>query len=121
MPRRAGHPCAKQGCPEVVYGRGGYCLAHAREVQHVTDAERGSAASRGYGANWRRLRRMFLRENPLCEDPYGAHAGPVVATDVDHIVPRSKGGTDAWENLQSLCASCHSRKTVEQDGGWGRG
>ena len=29
---------------------------------------------------------------------------------VDHIVPRSKGGTDAVENLQLLCGMCNSMK-----------
>ena len=30
--------------------------------------------------------------------------------DVDHVVPRSKGGGDEYENLQLLCASCNSIK-----------
>lgn len=25
------------------------------------------------------------------------------ATAVDHIVPRSRGGTNAWSNLQPIC------------------
>lgn len=82
---------------------------------------RGSAASRGYGQRWRRLARMQLMRQPLCADPFGVHAGrPVRGAHVDHIVPRQAGGTDALENLQTLCASCHSRKTVRCDGGFGR-
>jgi 5-methylcytosine-specific restriction endonuclease McrA len=30
---------------------------------------------------------------------------------VDHIKPLEEGGTDAAENLQTLCESCHGRKT----------
>jgi 5-methylcytosine-specific restriction endonuclease McrA len=41
----------------------------------------------------------------------------VPATEVDHIVPLSRGGTDALENLQSLCAQCHEAKT-RRDMGW---
>ena len=29
---------------------------------------------------------------------------------IDHIHPRSKGGTDAPENLQLLCGACNSMK-----------
>jgi 5-methylcytosine-specific restriction protein A len=42
------------------------------------------------------------------------------ATDVDHIVSKAKGGTDAGTNLQSLCHSHHSMKTAREDGGFGR-
>lgn len=29
---------------------------------------------------------------------------------IDHIIPRSRGGTDDPENLQLLCAACNSMK-----------
>jgi len=29
---------------------------------------------------------------------------------VDHIVPKSKGGTDEMGNLRTLCWSCHSKR-----------
>jgi 5-methylcytosine-specific restriction endonuclease McrA len=66
---------------------------------------------------------MFKNANPMCADPFGVHAKDGIAvpgTEVDHIIARAAGGTDAWENLQNLCTSCHSRKTVECDGGFGR-
>lgn len=122
MPRRARHPCRWPGCPNLTSDR--YCDEHQRQSQMQYDAQRGTAAQRGYDAAWRRLRRMVLARHPLCADVYGVHAEhgeTVLATDVDHIVPRSAGGTDTFENLQSLCQSCHSRKTAEQDGAWGRG
>jgi hypothetical protein len=31
--------------------------------------------------------------------------------DLDHITPLHKGGTDDRQNLQALCAACHSQKT----------
>ena len=124
VPQRIGRPCAASGCPAVIRS-GRFCPAHERNEERSRDHERGSASQRGYGVLWRRLRAMFLRQHPLCADPFNEHKGrPVAATDVDHIVPRARGGTDAFANLQALCHSCHSRKTALADGRWtgqGRG
>ncbi len=85
---------------------------------------REPASSPGsYGRAWRRLRRLVLRLHPFCIDPFGHHAVDgrvVIATEVDHIVPRRAGGKDVIENLQGLCITCHSRKTARFDGGFGR-
>lgn len=38
---------------------------------------------------------------------------------IDHIVPRSKGGSDYWTNIVASCATCNTRKrdrTPEQAG-----
>jgi 5-methylcytosine-specific restriction protein A len=52
---------------------------------------------------------MVLREEPMCRSCGGA------ASQVDHIIPLSRGGTNDRANLQPLCHSCHSRKTaIEQ-------
>lgn len=38
--------------------------------------------------------------------------------EVDHIIPISQGGTDHPNNLQVLCATCHTTKTrTEQHAG----
>lgn len=75
------------------------------------DARRGTAAQRGYGANWRKLRRMQLAEFPLCAE-CERQGKVVLATDVHHIIPRAEGGPDAFENFMSLCHTCHSRITL---------
>lgn len=65
---------------------------------------------------WRRLRRLKLQMNPLCEWCERSRR-PVPATDVDHVVPISKGGEPLdLANLQSLCHECHSRKTSRDTG-----
>lgn len=67
-------------------------------------------------SNWKRLRSLQLKTSPLCA--ICLHSGTLtVATVVDHIEPRSKGGADYdITNLQSLCPECHSRKTTRDSG-----
>lgn len=68
---------------------------------------RRSPSKRGYDSRWRKVRLMVLRANPICQ-----HCNEYAATEVDHIVPLSKGGSRlAMDNLQALCKSCHSKKT----------
>jgi hypothetical protein len=38
----------------------------------------------------------------------------VVATEVDHVIPRQEGGTDDRSNLQPLCHDHHSAKTMRE-------
>lgn len=56
---------------------------------------------------WRRLRLSVLDEFPACAKCNSP------ATQVDHIIPAVTGRIDFFDrgNLQSLCASCHSKKT----------
>lgn len=114
MPQRAARACARPGCAGLV--RGGVCSVCGpmrRQSDVDYDARRGTSAQRGYGGRWQRLRLMYLRANPLCL--HCEEAGRVsAATDVDHIRAKRDGGTDDWDNLQSLCHACHSRKTARE-------
>lgn len=121
MPRRAKSACKYPGCPNLVPPGHMYCEEHQRECDQQYDAQRGTSAQRGYDARWRRLRRMVLARHPLCADPFEIHAmrdEVVLATEVDHITPLRDGGSNSLSNLQSLCKSCHSRKTALEDGRW---
>jgi 5-methylcytosine-specific restriction endonuclease McrA len=42
------------------------------------------------------------------------------ATTIDHVVPRSRGGADSWENLVACCLRCNNVKgdRTPQEMGW---
>lgn len=42
------------------------------------------------------------------------------ARDVDHIVPKTAGGSDDISNLEALCIACHAAKTAAEDKGGAR-
>lgn len=60
-------------------------------------------------ARWRTLRELVLTSNPLCVMCRAA-GRVVVASVVDHREPHKGDLALFWslENLQGLCASCHS-------------
>lgn len=66
-------------------------------------------------APWRRLRALHLQANPLC-DECERHGLTEPAYVVDHIVERSDDPSRELDpdNLRSLCASCHNRKTANE-------
>jgi len=119
MVMRAKSICRHAGCHQLV-DVSGYCEKHESLHQKSADAKRGSAASRGYNAVWRKARATFLKREPLCAEC--ARQGRTVgATVVDHIIPH-KGDQDVfWDtsNWQSLCKPCHDTKTATEDGGFG--
>jgi 5-methylcytosine-specific restriction endonuclease McrA len=78
--------------------------------------DRLSPSKRGYGRTWQRVRLAVLAADPLCRDCRAAGL-TVGAEHVDHADGNVHNLTR--ENLVPLCAPCHSRKTVAQDGGFG--
>jgi 5-methylcytosine-specific restriction protein A len=74
----------------------------------------GSRHARGYGSAWVRLREIALRRDSYLCQPCLAKGRPTPATEVDHIVPKAKGGTDDLENTQSICKACHAAKTAQE-------
>lgn len=121
MPAAPNRPCRAPGCPALVSGRlkKGYCEAHSelRSNWAKRDDKAGSTTQRGYGHDWRKLRaRILRRDRHLCQQCL--REGRVTeATDVDHIVSKAAGGTDAEANLQSLCRDHHLAKTAREGRG----
>jgi len=99
----------------------GYCATHAPVS---TEPQRGNSNMRGDTYRWHKLRKRFLDRYPLCGmRPVGlvpvrsqcAEDGWLTpATLVDHVVPHRGNARLFWDeqNWQSLCASCHARKSA---------
>ncbi len=72
---------------------------------------RPTAAARGYcSAAWRRTRlAVIARDQGICQ-----LCGLLVvgSPDIDHIVEKAKGGTEAMSNLRTACKACHSKRTA---------
>lgn len=112
MPRFPDHPCRHPGCPKLVPKGKKYCDEHLG----LHPEEIRSAAGRGYGTQWNKARKRFLKRNPLCVECMKA-GRYVKATDVDHIVPHRGDAQLFWDedNWQALCHHCHSVKTGRED------
>ncbi len=116
-------PCNIKACRELT--REKYCEEH--KVQHANKSWGGKTVTQAIAEinnriepkqkvepsvystpKWKVIRKKKLRSSIRCE-AYGCIS---TATEVDHITPISEGGA-AYDmrNLQSLCKSCHARKT----------
>lgn len=51
---------------------------------------------------------IFERDNHTCQ--YCAKVFPTSKLNIDHIIPRSKGGKTSWENVALSCISCNTKK-----------
>lgn len=52
------------------------------------------------------------RKNILRRDNYRCQYCNKKAPDmtIDHVIPRSRGGRDTWENLVAACVKCNNKK-----------
>ncbi|MET0425482.1 MAG: HNH endonuclease [Actinoplanes sp.] len=57
----------------------------------------------GRGPGWSR-NGVLVRDERHC-----AYCGKV-ATTIDHVLPRSRGGANTWQNTVAACGSCNQRK-----------
>lgn len=51
---------------------------------------------------------VFKRDNFTCQ--YCGHSPPAVVLELDHIIPRSKGGPDSIDNYITACFECNRGK-----------
>ncbi|MFE7113926.1 HNH endonuclease [Streptomyces sp. NPDC057654] len=106
MPR-ARQTCVRSGCPKVAKTDGA-CAEHTRKVVDPRPPwANTSARNQNRSAGWTALRLRILRRDRyvcyLCGSPN--------ASEVDHIVPVARGGTDDPLNLAAACRPCHTAKS----------
>jgi 5-methylcytosine-specific restriction endonuclease McrA len=53
-------------------------------------------------------RNVFLRDGYQCQ--YCAERPPVRELNLDHVIPRSRGGRSTWDNLVTSCRQCNLKK-----------
>ena len=106
-------PCRHPGCPELT--REGWCPSHKPKPA----PRRESAAWHGW-YNLPVWTDTDLRPGQLLREPFCRECARLGtrtwATDVDHIRDH-KGDWSLFtdpSNLESLCHSCHSRKTARE-------
>ena len=65
---------------------------------------------------WRKLRKLWATYHPLCKMCKDKNIIKPV-DEVDHIIPVSQKPDlfFDWLNLQSLCRSCHEKKTASEN------
>jgi len=87
----------------------GHCLHAARIAMRVPSVIR-LLEYRRIPHQTRALSRknILLRDRNTCQ-----YCGVVLSSSdltLDHVVPRSRGGSSTWENLVACCHSCNRRK-----------
>lgn len=126
--------CRFPSCNTLV--RGPFCGQHAAHYQAIEKeqkekrlkklfdnklkTEKTKNSSKPYNSRWQKARKVFLLDYPCCAE-HLKQKEYVPATHVDHIVPHCGNNELFWNrnNWQSLCHSCHSKKTASKDGGFG--
>lgn len=52
---------------------------------------------------------IFFRDRHLCG--YCGKKVTPISGNIDHIIPKSKGGKNTWENVITACIKCNSKKS----------
>jgi 5-methylcytosine-specific restriction endonuclease McrA len=106
-------PCTACGrLVERETARRGRCSACARKANRTRSRRRYARTGNRYSHAYRKARQAVLKR-----DGYRCRYCGAPATTVDHVVPRSRGGSDDPTNLVAACARCNRAKGAGRDPG----
>lgn len=92
---RASKVCSAPRCPHLQP-----CPDHGKV------AWEGSTRRKRLPSDWERRRRYVLQRDPICKACDNA-----LSVIGDHVVPNDDHG---YDNLQGICANCHTEKTQRE-------
>ena len=117
MTARAPRPCRSPACAKLCRDGSGFCETHKQQASGWNRPGRGNSDTRGYGHKWRKLRdAVFKRDKGLCQ--LCLQEGRYTpGNQVDHRIPKSRGGTDSMENCWALCEPHHKAKSQAESRG----
>jgi hypothetical protein len=105
--------CRQSGCTGLALS-GHYCPAHERNNSQT--AKNAYRREPWYGrSSWDRVRVCKLHANPMCERCLTEPATQVHHRDDSWRMTRDWRSFIDQQNLESLCAHCHSRETMERN------
>lgn len=114
MPSRV---CTYPGCKTIVSDGSSRCCHHVlpeRTPKRQYDHHYHNGKNIYKTSQWRKLRESHLRREPCCV-MCAQYDIVTPATVVDHIVEiKDQGDPFDPNNLQSLCAACHNKKTGKE-------
>ena len=119
MPYKPKKPCRHPGCPELTNEV--FCEKHKKESNRIYNQYQRDELSRTFyrTPRWVETRKRKLQISPFCEE---CRKNGTITTGrlVDHIIPIKQGGAPYdLDNLQTLCWSCHSRKSIQEGSRFG--
>lgn len=120
MPYKPKKPCSYPGCPNLTDER--YCSVHKKLMEKQYDKYQRSKESAAFyhSSAWRKKRADYLIEHPFCVE-CNKRGRLTKAVVVDHIIPIRMGGELLEDsNLQALCPSCHTRKSILEGSRFGK-
>jgi len=118
LPKKPKSPCRFGGCSELTNER--YCDQHRKAINNYYNKyQRDPETNKRYNSIWRKIRKEFIKSNPLCK--ICKQDGKLTpAQEVHHVIPLSENGTHDISNLQSLCKYHHSSESTRSGERWNK-